>query len=292
MQPQTYQQAYQQTYTWQGNDRQANFQPKQRDYASQPMTHQPFQSKAPNVDTLERQISVVLGSGLVAYALLNRSQGMSSLFTGAIGAALVLHGQSRRSPFYNALNIDTAERPMFQPSTDGQNGHTARSAQRSLPSNTIEIERAVTVDKPASDLYNYWRKFENLPSFMEHLQEVKQNDNKRSHWVAKVSGGLPIAWDAEIIEDVPGERISWHTLPDSLVEQIGTVRFEPATGERGTVVHVDLKYSPPGGIVGETFARMLNGVTAQQVKDDIRRFKSLMEAGEVPTIEGQPSGRK
>ncbi|HRW03738.1 MAG TPA: SRPBCC family protein [Caldilineaceae bacterium] len=250
-----------------------------------------------NVATLERQLSVALGGGLVLYALLNRSS--SSLLLGAVGAALVLHGQSQRSPIYDALQIDTARHQNGRQGSNGWQGN-GRSEQRRpivqegrpMPSNTIEIERAVTVDKPAGELYNYWRKLENLPNFMAHLQEVKQTEGNQSHWVAKLAGGLPVSWDAEIVEDVPGERIVWRTVPGSTVEQQGRVAFKPATGERGTVVHVDIKYSPPGGIIGETFAQLLNGVTAQQVKDDIRRFKSLMETGEIPTVDGQPSGRR
>lgn len=242
---------------------------------------------SPNVDTLERQIAVTLGGGLVLYALIGRSNGLSSLFTGALGAALIVHGQSQRSPFYSALNMDTA-----QSSSNGQTWNRGEIATpHAIPSNTIEIQRAVTVDKPAGELYNYWRKLENLPNFMKHLKEVQESSGGQSHWVAELAGGLPVSWDAEIVEDVPGERIVWRTLADSTVEQQGKVEFKPASGEQGTVVHVDIRYSPPGGIVGETFAQLLNGVTAQQVKDDIRRFKSLMETGEIPTVEGQPSGR-
>ncbi|MFN8446331.1 MAG: SRPBCC family protein [Caldilineaceae bacterium] len=275
-----------QNYMQQGRPFQGNYRQQQL-YPSQQM-----QRRSPNVDTMERQISVALGGGLVLYALLNRGQGMSSLFAGAVGAALIVHGQSSRSPFYDALNIDTNDHQRSNQDGDGQRSRDYLPEQRSMPSNTIEIKRAVTIDKPADELYNYWRKLENLPNFMKHLQEVTQTDEKHSHWVAKVTGGIPVSWDAEITEDDPGRRISWRTLPNSLVDQVGTVRFEPATGERGTVVYVDLTYSPPGGIVGETFAQMLNGVTAQQVKDDIRRFKNLMETGEVPTVEGQSSGRK
>lgn len=277
----------QQPYTQQTYGSQPYAPPR---YAPQPQWQPPQQFQrdgAPNVDTLERQASVILGSGMVLYALIKRSHGLSSLVTGALGAALILHGQSSRSPIYEAFDIDTAG----QPRMDGQRMRNYPADQRPMPSNTIEIERAVTVDKSAGELYNYWRKLENLPNFMQHLKEVQQTEGNRSHWSARLAGGLPVSWDAEIVEDVPGERIVWRTVPDATVEQRGKVEFKPATGERGTVVHVDIQYSPPGGIVGETFAQLLNGVTAQQVKDDIRRFKSLMETGEIPTVEGQSSGR-
>jgi uncharacterized membrane protein len=251
---------------------------------------------APNVDQTERQIAVAAGGFLLLHAVLTRSR--TSLLTGALGAALIWHGQSRHSPLYDALDVNTARQPLWDRGDGGQPGQAwEREQRREAPrqelrrGNSIEIERAVTINKPAEELYNYWRKLENLPNFMKHLQTVEQTDETHSHWVARLAGGLPVAWDAEIVEDQPNERIVWRTLPDAQVQQSGVVTFKPATGERGTVVNVDMRYSPPGGIVGETFARLLNGVTAQQVKDDIRRFKSLMETGEIPTIEGQSSGR-
>lgn len=271
-------------------------------YYDQRGRYQPQRQSGQNVDQTERQIAVAAGGMLLLHALLTRSR--MSLLTGALGAALVWHGQSQHSPIYDALDMNTAREPLWERTPwnqndgrrrqqDWQQGNQQRQEPRHEPrrGNTIEIERAVTVNKSAEELYNYWRKLENLPNFMEHLQTVEQTDETHSHWVARLAGGLPVAWDAEIVEDKPNERIVWRTMPDAQVQQSGVVTFKEATGERGTVVHVDIKYSPPGGIVGEAFARMLNGITAQQVKDDIRRFKNLMETGVVPTIEGQPSGR-
>lgn len=268
--------------------------------------YQPQRGSAPNVDTTERQIAVAAGGLLLLYSLLNRSR--TSLFTGALGAALFWHGQSQRSPIYAALDVNTARRPLWGNGQEGQRHgreqgrlvwpQPAQSQARREPQsqqeprgNTIEIERAVTIDKPAAELYAYWRQLENLPKFMHHLQKVEQTGEKRSQWEARLIGGLSVSWDADIVEDVANERIVWRTLPDAQVQQRGVVTFTPATGERGTVVKVDLRYTPPGGIIGETFAQLLNGITAQQIKDDISRFKSLMEAGEIATVEGQSSGR-
>lgn len=274
---------------------------------TQSASYGPQQRMAPNVDSTEQQMALAAGGMLLLHAVLTRSR--TSILTGALGAALLWHGQSRRSPIYEAFDVNTARQPLWERGENWQqqnrwderrrqqqgmsNGQHHPQDTRHQPQrrNTIEIEQAVTVNRSKEELYQYWRKLENLPNFMKHLQTVEQTGDNRSHWVARLAGGLPVAWDAEIVEDKSNERIVWRTLPDAQVQQHGTVTFEDATGDRGTVVHVDIKYSPPGGIVGETFARMLNGVTAQQVKDDIRRFKSLMETGEVPTIEGQTSGR-
>lgn len=248
-----------------------------------------------NVAQHEREISVVAGIGLMLHALISRSR--SSLITGPLGLALFWRGQTGHCPVYAAMEMNTAQPQGAGPNGPSQQGNRAwqgNGAQRikmeEQPSQ-IEIKRAITVDRPAQDLYNFWRKLENLPQFMHHLEQVEQKDHQKSHWKAKIAGGLPVEWDAEIVEDVPGQRITWHTTPDAQVQQRGVVEFKPATGNRGTVVNVEIHYTPPGGIIGQTFGRLLNGVTAQQVKDDIGRFKSLMEAGEIATTEGQPTGR-
>lgn len=258
--------------------------------------HQPM-----NVGQSERQISVAAGAALLLYAAINRSR--TSLIHGSLGAYLIWRGQTGHCPLYQAMDINTAQsQRAWQGNGNGQPQRDWRTntGVQQIPiqqqnnqqqSNQIEIRRAVTVDKPAEELYNFWRKLENLPQFMHHLERVEQTSERSSHWKAKIAGGIPVEWDAEIVEDVPGQRIAWRTKPDSQVQQSGVVEFKPATAKRGTVVNVDLHYSPPGGIIGETFARMLNGITAQQVKDDIGRFKSLMEAGEIAKIEGQPTGR-
>ncbi|MEZ4728225.1 MAG: SRPBCC family protein [Caldilineaceae bacterium] len=248
-----------------------------------------------NMSQMERQISMALGTLFVLHAVTRRSS--ASLITAPLGAYLFWRGQSGRSLLYEALNINTAQQSGWQQNRQwqGNGGVQQIPIQQQYDqqqSNRIEIKRAVTIDKPAQELYNYWRKLENLPNFMHHLEQVEQTGDKSFHWKAKIAGGIPVEWDAEIVEDLPGQRIAWRTKPDAQVQQQGVVTFKPATGERGTVVEVDIHYSPPGGIIGEAFGRMLNGVTAQQVKDDIRRFKNLMETGEVPTVEGQPSGRR
>lgn len=276
---QQYQQQYRQSYPQQG----------------QTLGYQPM-----NVGQSERQISVAAGAALLLYAVINRSR--TSLLTGPLGAYLIWRGQTGHCPVYQAMDINTAQsQRTWQGNGNGQQrGWQGNGGVQQIPiqqqnnqqqSNQIEIRRAVTVDKPAEELYNFWRKLENLPQFMHHLERVEQTSDRNSRWKAKLAGGIPVEWEAEIVEDVPGQRIAWRTNPDSQVQQSGVVEFKQATGGRGTIVNVDIHYTPPGGIIGETFGHLLNGVTAQQVKDDIGRFKSLMEAGEIAKIEGQPTGR-
>jgi uncharacterized membrane protein len=154
----------------------------------------------------------------------------------------------------------------------------------------IEVKRSVTIDKPAADLYQYWRNFDNLPGFMQHLESVEVLDNRRSRWVAKAPFGKKVEWEAEITEDTPNERISWRSIDGADVTNYGSVRFMPAAGNRGTVVQVHFQYKPPAGLIGATAARLFGEEPELQVTDDLRAFKQMMELGEVVISEGSLEG--
>jgi uncharacterized membrane protein len=155
---------------------------------------------------------------------------------------------------------------------------------------TIEVKKATTVAKPAEELYRYWRDFQNLPRFMSHLQSVQVVDDRRSHWKTRGPAGTSVEWDAEIVEDRPNERIAWRSTNGSIVENSGSVNFVPAPGGRGTEVHVDLTYKPPGGLIGAAVAKMFGESPEQQVYDDLRLFKEVMETGEVLLSESSYDG--
>lgn len=154
----------------------------------------------------------------------------------------------------------------------------------------IKVEKTVTINKPADELYRYWHDFEHLPTFMKHLKSVRVLDSKRSHWVANAPLGASVEWDADIIEDRENEFISWASVEGADIDNSGFVRFKPATGNRGTEVKVVIEYAPPGGAVGSAIAKLFGEEPEQQAGDDLRRFKMLMEAGEIATNEGQPRG--
>lgn len=154
----------------------------------------------------------------------------------------------------------------------------------------IKVEKTVTINKPADELYRYWHNFEQLPTFMKHLKSVQVLDNKRSHWVANAPLGATVEWDAEIIEDRENEFISWASVEGADVDNSGFVRFKPAPGDRGTEVKVVIEYAPPGGALTATVAKLFGEEPEQQIGDELRRFKMLMEAGEIATTEGQPKG--
>lgn len=156
----------------------------------------------------------------------------------------------------------------------------------------IRVEKSVTVNRSPEELYRFWRKVENLPQFMHHLESVQATSATRSHWVAKAPAGATVEWDAEIINDEPGALIAWRSLEGADVDSAGSVRFVPTPAGRGTEVKVKMHYSPPGGIIGATIAKLFGLEPGLQLQEDLRRFKRIMETGEIATTEGQPSGRE
>jgi uncharacterized membrane protein len=139
-------------------------------------------------------------------------------------------------------------------------------------------------------LFRFWRNLENLPQIMRHLVSVTPIDAERSHWVARAPLDQTVEWDAVITSERENQWIVWRSVDGADVENAGSVRFEPAPGGRGTVVRVDLEYYPPAGVIGAAVAKLFGEEPAQQIHEDLRRFKQRLEAGEVPTTEGQPTG--
>jgi uncharacterized membrane protein len=156
----------------------------------------------------------------------------------------------------------------------------------------IRIRHAISINRPAHELYDFWRDFANLPRIMDHLESVEVMDANRSHWKVKAPAGATVEWDAEITEDRPGELIAWRSLEGADVDNVGSVRFVPAAGDRGTVVQIDMSYDPPAGRVGAAVARLFGRGPDQEIRSDLRPFKQLMETGEITTTRGQPTGRR
>ena len=154
----------------------------------------------------------------------------------------------------------------------------------------LVVERGVTIQRPRDELYRFWRDFENLPQVLPHLRSVTAGPNGRSHWVTSGPAGRSVAWDAEIVEERANELIRWQSRPGAQVANRGEARFVPAPGGRGTEVRVCLAYEPPAGAVGATLAQLFGQGADRQVREALRHFKSLMEAGEIPTNDGQPMG--
>jgi uncharacterized membrane protein len=144
----------------------------------------------------------------------------------------------------------------------------------------IHVKRAITIGRPRQEVYAFWHDFQNLPRFMKHLESVTVTGNGRTHWKAKAPAGASVEWDAEATADQPNELIAWRSVANSDVSNAGVVRFTDAPGDRGTEVHVDLRYDPPGGTLGALFAKIFGEEPSIQIADDLRRFKQVMEIGE------------
>ena len=142
--------------------------------------------------------------------------------------------------------------------------------------------RAVTINRPAADLYAYWRDFANLPTFMDNVVAISPLDGQRSHWVVKAPGGKTVEWDARVTDERSNELIAWVSEDGADVPNSGRVEFREA-GARGTVVTATILYDPPAGVVGKLIAKMFQREPAIQARRDLRRLKQLMETGEIAT---------
>jgi uncharacterized membrane protein len=238
----------------------------------------------PNVAKGERFASVLGGAALAAYGA--RRRGLPGALLALVGGALVRRGVTGHCDVYQALGVSTAN-PGEAIGLERQHGDAAVLDA----AKAIKVERTVTVGRPADELYRFWRSFENLPRVMDHLESVTVLDDRRSHWKAKAPAGTTVEWDAEIHNEVPNELIAWRSVNEASVPNAGSVHFRPAPGGRGTEVKVVLEYQPPAGKVGALVARLFGEEPDVQVREDLRRFKMMMETGEAATTEGQPRGR-
>lgn len=219
-----------------------------------------------NVGRPERLLSVVSGGYLLYNAITERK--VSAVQTLA-GSYLLLRGFTGFCPLYRA----------------------AGKTRLDFRTQNINIKTALTVNRPRDQVYAFWRRLENLPAFMKHLKRVKVIDEKNSEWKALVPGEWgAITWRSEIVKDDPGSMLSWHSLPGSAIENAGKITFTDA-GKFGTEIHVVISYHAPLGLLGEKTIRLFNPVFEDMIKEDIRNFKRYIETGEIPTIEGQSSGR-
>jgi uncharacterized membrane protein len=164
---------------------------------------------------------------------------------------------------------------------DGDSSRRPHNGRASVPyGHGARIEKVFTIMRPADELYDYWRDFGNLPSIMSHLERVEVIDDLRSRWSAKGPAGFSAVWEAEIIDDTPGRRIAWRSVGGS-IPNAGSVMFTDAPGDRGTELHVEMEWAPPGGALGKSFAHLFGDDPGLIVETDLRRFKATMEAGYV-----------
>lgn len=222
-----------------------------------------------NVGDTERIVCGLVGGALAVFGFNGRGPGVLSALA---GGALLWRGITGNCMGYRALGISTA----------GPSGEAA-----AIPAgHGVKVEDSIVVNRPVAEVYREWRKFDQLPRFMTHLREVRDLGNGKSHWVAKAPLGLSVEWDAEIVTERENELISWKSLDGADVDTAGSVHFWPAPGTSGTKITVVLKYDPPAGKVGAAVARWLGEAPEQQVRDDLQRFKAMVE-GNSPAAAGK-----
>jgi len=203
------------------------------------------------------------------------------------GALLLVIGASRRSPFGACLAVSSA--PLLY---RGITGRWPTLASGSLqPDRTesalgggrgVHVRESVRLDVPVADVYRFWRRLDNLPRFMTHLDRVTETPGGNSHWVAAGPAGLAVEWEAEVINEIQDKLLAWRSLPGSDVVTAGSVNFDVVRGGRSTQVSVHLQYAPPAGRAGALVASLFGRAPSQTVREDLRRFKQLLEAGEIP----------
>jgi uncharacterized membrane protein len=214
----------------------------------------------PNISATGRLASTIAGTAL-AVAGYQRSNKM----LGLLGVGLFARGASGWCPVTAVID------------PDAQNDTEVTKRHLAGPRGVI-VEDAITIYRPVSEVYTYWRSLENLPRFMEHLEEVRETDRFHSHWVARGPLGMHVEWDAEIINDIAPTLLSWKSVGQSDVVHAGSVRFK-AAGSGATHVHVKLQYDPPAGKLGATAAWLAGEDPQRQIAEDLRRFKQLLESG-------------
>lgn len=241
----------------------------QRKYSvEETINPQPTGSGQVNIGSTERMISAFSGALLTFYAIRRPVKHWALL---SAGGYMLYRGLSGYCPMNQAVGRNTADKEI----------------------EPLQISRTITVNRPRSEVYAFWRQLDNLPRFMQHLASVTPIDTKRSHWVAAVPKGLgTIEWDAEILEEVENERLLWRSVADATVDNAGEVYFKDAPGGRGTEIHAIIRYQAPAGYAGQALASLFNPAFGQMVKEDLRRFKSLLETGELPVSEAQYSGQR
>lgn len=217
-----------------------------------------------NISDVEKWISLAAGAGLTLYGVTRARR--NGWMLAALGGMLVERGATGHCRVYEALNVNTAG--------------TGEDTRRALGGSAgVSVEESVLINRPVEELYRFWRNLENLPRFMQHLESVERMTDTLSRWKAKGPAGTIVEWTAEIINEVSNKVIGWRSIEGSDVVSAGSVTFGEV-GPRQTRVRVKLQYSPPGGKVGVAVAKLMGRDAATEIREDLQRFKQLVEAGE------------
>jgi uncharacterized membrane protein len=237
----------------------------------------------PNVGRVERAASIAAGALLLGRGM--KTNGWLGTGTALLGIAFLRRGITGFCYSYQALGINSASSQENPERGTGQNvSVTHETGQR--------IDEAVTIDLPREQVYKFWRNLGNIAESMEYVESVQSVGENGTHtrWVVKGPGGRNIEWNARIINEIENELIAWRSVEGSDIPNAGSVHFTDAAGGRGTEVHVELLYTPPGGPAGAMLAKLFGEDPAGQIRSDLKRLKAKLEAGVLPKTEGQPAG--
>lgn len=228
------------------------------------------QDREPGLDMISWG-SILGGSALLVYGLIRRRKhGFTGTVLAGIGAAVAYRGISA-----NDL-------------TDRSLKSLALHTKATTP---VELAGSMTIERPVDEIYGYWRNLENLPRLLRHIESIEPLDGDRTRWTAKLPGGMDLSWTARLLEDRPDELIAWQSIEGTDIYNEGYVTFRPVFDGEATEMHVRIIYRPPAGEVGARIAGFFDKLQQQFIREDLRSFKQLMETGQIPTIEGQPSAR-
>ena len=232
-----------------------------------------------NVGRTERIASMAGGGLLAAYGL--KRGGLGGILLAAGAVALVQRGVTGHCSVYQSLGVNTAG--------DEEEGGTKEL--EGAQDGPVHVSSVMSVDKPADELYRFWRDSANVPRFSKWVDSVRVDSPTRAHWSYSGPMGRAWEWDTEITEERDGEFFAWQSLTGSDVHTSGSVRFREMGHDLGTEVTYTVDFAPPLGAVGAAVAKLFHGASEDQLRADLRNFKRLMETGEIATTDGQSSGR-
>ena len=210
---------------------------------------------AANVGNNERMLMLVAGAALLGYAWRRNAKGL-----GAASVGMLLRGATGYCPAYGAMGVNNSD---TKRALGGERG--------------IHIRESITINAPAENIYRFWRQLDRLPEVMPHLARIEQLDTKRSRWTAKAFDTVPVTWEAEIINELPFELISWQTLPGQAIQTAGSVTFRPSANGSGTEVHVHLQYAAPGGKAANWLAGLAGQDPAKYTQEALQALKQKLE---------------
>lgn len=208
---------------------------------------------------------LALGTGALLFLAGASRRSVPGICLAATSAPLLYRGMTGRWPAI----VDPPRKPYdTKSSLGGDHG--------------VRVRESIRLEVPVADVFRFWRRLEGLPKFMSHLERVRETSDGRSHWIAAGPAGLRVEWDAEIINEIENQILAWRSLPNSDIVTAGSVNFDTVRGGRSTQVSVHLQYAPPAGKAGALVAAIFGREPSQTIREDLRRFKQLLEAGEIP----------